>query len=130
LVVVAAMLAAFVVVGAEPAMAQLPIDCHAVYVYKNVTVYKVHTSGYISCHDVFGLTDVLVDQQSRSAHLQGWGCAYPQTVETSKYHFHCSNNAHPHQEFAVSWLNHPPTACPAAASTPPASSVFTRTGAV
>jgi len=128
-VVVAAMLAAFVVVGAQPAVAQLPVVCHgAPYVYSNVTVYKVHTDS-IDCHTVYGHTDHLVDRanQGLSPSLSGFACSI--APERSRLHVDCTNLEHAHHRFAVSWIAHPPTICPAAASTP-ASSISTRTRAV
>ena len=127
-VVVAAILPTFVVVGAQPAVAQLPSVCHgAPYVYNNVTVYKVHTA-HIDCHTAYRHTDVLVDQHNDglSTHLTGFSCSYHQGVPTTKNHAHCTNLEHNEHQFEVSWLTHPPPVCPAAASTA-ASSVFTRT---
>src|SRR4051794_32589527 len=77
LVVVAATLAAFVVVGAGSAVAQLPVVCHgAPYVYSNVTVYKVHTDS-MECHTVYGHADHLVDlvNQGLSPSLSGFSCS-------------------------------------------------------
>jgi hypothetical protein len=128
-VVVTAMLAAFVVVGAQPAVAQLPVVCHgAPYVYANVTVYKAHAD-HIECHTVYGHTDRLVDlaNQGRSLGLSGFACS--EQPEFSRVHVACRNLEHYHHQFAVSWITHPPTICPAAASTP-ASSTSTRTRAV
>jgi hypothetical protein len=128
-VVAAAMLAAFVVVGAQPAVAQLPVVCHgAPYVYSTVTVYKAHTDS-IECHTVYKHTDHLVDRanQGLSPSLSGFSCGTEH--EHSRVHVHCTNLEHSHHRFAVSWIAHPPTICPAAASTP-ASSIFTRTRAV
>jgi hypothetical protein len=121
------MLAAFVVVGAEPAVAQLPVECHgAPYVYKNVTVYKVHTDN-IDCHTAYGHIDVLVDRHNAGygAYLAGFGCTTHVGVPSTRLHVHCTNTEHSHHQFDARWLTHPPTICPAAASTP-ASSVFTR----
>jgi hypothetical protein len=129
--VVAAMLATFAVVGAQPAAAQLPTVCHgAPYVYNNVTVYNVHTA-HIDCHSAYGHTDVLVDQhnQGLSPHLTGFSCAYQQGTPSTRSHAQCTNLEHRDNQFEVSWLSHPPAVCPAVASTP-ATSIFTRTRGV
>jgi hypothetical protein len=122
LVVVAAMLAAFVVVDAQPAVAEYLLECHTPYVYSNVTVYAVHTD-LIDCHTVFGHTDYLVDHDQ---HLPGFSCGT--THDHSKVSVHCTNLEHRDRRFVSKWITHPLTICPAAASTP-ASSIFTRTRA-
>ena len=130
-VVVAAILATFAVVGAQPAGAQLPTVCHgAPYVYNNVTVYEVHTA-HIDCHTAYGHTDVLVDrhEQGLATHLTGFSCAYHHGTPSTRNHAHCTNLEHTENQFEVSWLSHPPTVCPTAASTP-TSSIFTRTRVV